>query len=101
MAAGINGLQPWLQPYAQYMVRLGAPYGVTLASTFRSYSEQLALWNNRGNSRYPVAPPGQSLHQQGRAFDLNGPEPVLRALGAYWKQLGGRWFESDIIHFEA
>lgn len=101
MSAAISGLQPWLQPYAEYMVRLGAPYGVRVASTYRSYTEQLDLWNNRARNAYPVAPPGSSYHQYGRAFDLNGPAEVLRALGAYWKQLGGQWFPSDPIHFQA
>lgn len=101
MSASLSGLQPWLQPYAAQLLRYGAPYGVTVASTYRSYSDQLRLWNNRANNPYPVAPPGNSYHQYGRAIDLNGPAPVLQALGQWWKSIGGQWFPSDPIHFQA
>lgn len=88
------------------MVAAAAPYGGKLTSTYRSYSEQLALYLNRANSPYPAAPPGRSYHQAGRAFDINAPDWVLQRLGAYWESIGGRWggrFTShpDPIHFEA
>lgn len=101
----MNGLQPWLAPYADYLVRLGAPYGVKVTSTYRSYSDQLRLWLNRSNNPYPVAPPGQSYHQYGRAFDISGPEWTYAQLGAIWESWGGTWggrFGSpDVIHFQA
>lgn len=93
------GLQSWLSPYADYLVSL-AP-GVSVTSTYRSYSEQLQLWLNRSTNPYPVAPPGRSWHEYGRAFDLSGPPEVLAQLGAIWKSWGGDWFESDPIHFQA
>lgn len=96
-----SGLQPWLRPWAvallQYYPRL------TITSVRRSYTEQLKLWNNRQNNPYPVAPPGSSKHELGRAFDVVGPDDVLRAAGATWESWGGRWGGRfhDPIHFEA
>jgi len=100
---GLNGLQPWLQPYAAYLLARGAPYGVKVTSTYRSYSDQLTLWLNRSSNRYPVAPPGRSYHQLGRAFDITGPEWTYPQLGALWERMGGTWGGrgSDPIHFQA
>lgn len=95
----ISGLQPWLKPYAEWLVSLYPTAKIT--STYRSYTDQLQLWNNRANNPYPVAPPGSSYHQYGRAFDLQAPEEILRQLGAIWIQIGGTWHESDVIHFQA
>lgn len=95
-----SGLQPWLRPWAEYLVSL-AGGRVKITSTYRSYSEQLRLWNNRHNNPYPVAPPGRSMHQLGRAWDMVGPEPLLEQLGAVWRSWGGTWSERDRIHFAA
>lgn len=94
-----SGLQPWLRPYAEYLLRQSR--GVRVTSTYRSYSDQLALWLNRSKNPYPVAPPGRSWHQYGRAFDLSGSADELSRLGSIWKQMGGTWSESDRIHFQA
>jgi len=96
----ISGLQPWLEPYASYLVGL-ARGRVTVTSTYRSYSDQLRLYLNRSNNPYPVAPPGQSYHQYGRAFDLTGDPQVLAQLGAIWQSWGGTYSASDPIHFQA
>ena len=76
---------------------------LTITSVFRSYSEQLNLWRNRKNNPYPVAPPGSSKHELGRAFDLVGPADVLEEAGRTWESWGGRWGGRyrDPIHFEA
>jgi LAS superfamily LD-carboxypeptidase LdcB len=74
---------------------------VRVTSVYRSYSEQLQLWLNRARNPYPVLPPGQSMHNLGRAFDVVGPDRVLEAAGAAWNSWGGRWSSSDPIHFEA
>lgn len=94
----MNGLQPWLRPYAEYLVRHLAPH-VTITSVYRSYTRQLELWNNRARNPYPVAPPGCSQHNLGLAWDMTGPPEVLRWAGAVWKSWGGNWLESDPIHF--
>ncbi len=97
----ISGLQPWLTPYAAWLVTR-AP-GVKVTSTYRSYSEQLRLWLTRFSNPYPVAPPGQSYHEYGRAFDLVGPTDTLDALGGLWERMGGTWGGriGDRIHFQA
>lgn len=94
-----EGLQPWLRPYAEYLKRYFPR--LTVTSVFRSYSDQLYLWNNRHNNPYPVAPPGRSMHQFGRAWDMTGPREDLLRAGATWRSWGGRWFPADPIHFEA
>lgn len=96
----ISGLEPWLTPWAEWLVGL-APQNTRVTSTYRSYSEQLQLWNNRAHNRFPVAPPGHSYHQYGRAFDLAADLETLRQLGQIWRQVGGTWHESDPIHFQA
>lgn len=95
-----HGLQPWLRPYAEYLVALGAGQ-VRVTSVYRSYSDQLRLWHNRHNNPYPVARPGTSMHEHGRAWDMVGPEQWLDWLGAVWKSWGGTWSTSDRIHFQA
>jgi LAS superfamily LD-carboxypeptidase LdcB len=72
-----------------------------VTSVYRSYSEQLQLWNNRHRNPYPVAPPGRSYHQLRRAWDMNGPREDLLRAGRTWKSWGGSWSESDVIHFQA
>jgi len=95
------GLQRWLSPYADWLVRQDPRVRVT--STYRSYSEQYKLWVNRSTNPYPVAPPGQSFHEYGRAFDVVGPTDALQRLGVIWERLGGTWGGRgrDPIHFQA
>jgi uncharacterized protein YcbK (DUF882 family) len=99
VASGLNGLQPWLTPYAAWLLSHYPPAVVT--STYRSYSDQLRLWLNRSSNPYPVAPPGRSWHQYGRAFDVSAPDAVLAQLGTIWNHVGGTWSPSDPIHFQA
>ena len=92
-------LHPQLRPYAEALVSyLGGR--VTVTSVYRSRSEQLRLWNTRHRNPYPVAPPGTSKHERRLAWDMVGPPELLRWAGRVWKSWGGRWFESDPIHFE-
>lgn len=93
-----RGLVPWMRLPAEVLV---SHYHLTVTSVYRSPSEQRKLWNARHHNPYPVAPPGTSMHEQRRAFDAVGPAGNLRAAGAWWRSIGGRWFESDPIHFEA
>src|SRR5690242_8171105 len=99
MSASLSELEPWLQPYAEYLLSLYPPAVVT--STYRSYSEQLELWRTRSANRYPVAPPGYSYHEYGRAFDVSAPDWALERLGAIWNSWGGTWSAEDPIHFQA
>ncbi|MGH8566960.1 MAG: D-alanyl-D-alanine carboxypeptidase family protein [Gammaproteobacteria bacterium] len=94
-----DGLQPWLRPYAEALVGHGR--GVTVTSVFRSWTDQLRLWHTRERNPFPVAPPGYSYHQYGRAFDVIGPSSELAWLGRVWQSWGGTWSTSDPIHFQA
>jgi len=99
----IRGLQPWLTPWAAWLYRAAEMNGLRprITSTFRSYQHQAILYDRaqRGQTSYPVAPPGKSLHQYGRAFDMTSTDPEW--LGYLWKSVGGRWYASDSVHFEA
>jgi hypothetical protein len=41
-----------------------------ITSGLRTYAEQMRLWNGRGSNPYPVARPGTSRHESGRAADV-------------------------------
>ncbi len=73
-----------------------------ITSMHRAREKQTELWANRRFNPYPVAPPGHSLHEVGRAFDLAAsPEDLVR-LGEEWEQRGGHWggHFGDPVHFE-
>lgn len=100
MASWSNGLQPWLRPYA---AALAAAFPrLTITSVRRSRTQQIALWYNRHNNPYPVAPPGTSKHELGLAWDMVGPDWLLAQAGHVWESWGGRWGGryKDSIHFE-
>lgn len=105
MSTDLRQLQPWLYPYAAYLVQIAASYGGHVTSTRRSRLEQSQLYATCGGGRcrYPVAPPGSSKHEIGRAWDMVAHPYILRALGAAWEQIGGTWGGrfGDEIHFEA
>jgi hypothetical protein len=42
----------------------------TITSGGRTYAEQKRLWDARGSNPYPVAAPGTSRHETGRAADV-------------------------------
>lgn len=106
------GLLPQLRPFAVALVQQ-ATSRVYISSVRRSTALQRVIYNQylrdlaRGTAKYPVAPPGTSLHEVGRAFDLDASPAELRHLASIWKGWGGRWggdFKHtlpDPIHFEA
>ena len=100
----LRELEPWLYAWARYLVQLAAPYGAVVTSVRRSAAQQARLYHNFvvGASRYPAAPPGRSMHQVGRAFDLAASPWLLAELGQLWESWGGRWGgrAGDPIHFE-
>jgi hypothetical protein len=52
-------------------------------SGHRSIEEQQRLWDNRHNNPLPVAPPGKSRHQSGRACDVSiGGRPIQSVISA-------------------
>jgi len=101
-----DGLLPGLRDAAQQLFAAGQRVDPTLrvTSARRSRAEQSRLYRRylAGQSRFPAAPPGRSLHETGRAWDMYTTRgEVLEWLGRTWISWGGRWYRSDPIHFEA
>lgn len=103
--SSLSRLQPWLTPYAEFLVSL-APYAgvrrLRITSVTRSRAQQRRLWERyqRGQAQFPAAPPGRSMHEYGLAWDMvTEPYSALDILGDWWKQLGGTWSPKDRIHF--
>jgi hypothetical protein len=105
VSSHFNGLEPWLVPYAGWLLYYGhqADPSIKVTSVRRSYAEQSRLYRRfqMGLSAFPVARPGTSWHEYGRAFDMVARPEVLSQLGATWKSWGGSWWPSDPIHFQA
>lgn len=94
----LDSLEPWLQAPARWLVTY---FRLKVTSARRSYTEQLHLYLTQFSNPYPVAPPGKSWHQAGRAFDAVGDPQVLAMAGSVWNRMGGTWHPSDPIHFQA
>jgi len=98
-------LQPWLRPYAEWLVSVAPSVGarsVRITSVTRSRGRQQELYTRflAGRAQFPAAPPGRSLHEYALAWDMvTVPFSVLDTLGSIWKRLGGSWSTSDRIHF--
>lgn len=75
-----------------------------ITSTKRSSSEQQRLFADfqKGLRRFPVARPGTSLHETGRAVDIVPIDPAdLPRLVAIMRSSGFRWAGSrDRVHFD-
>ncbi len=96
------------RPWAVWLYETADWYrmGPRVVSTYRSWAEQQRLYDRyvRGESRYPAAPPGHSLHNYGLAFDMVTRDRAdLSRLGAIWEGVGGRWGGrfNDAPHFDA
>jgi len=76
---------------------LGGP--IVVVSGWRSPDEQQTLWDNRHANPFPVAAPGTSLHEQGRAVDVPAHQVDLLASVAHRVGLCQPLPESDPIHF--
>ena len=115
--ASLKGLDPRAEPIAREFLRLIAAAGVkaTVTSTRRDPAQQAKLYacflktgcsdcsKRRGQPGcYPAAPPGQSMHAVGGAFDLHLDPPVYEAVGLAWEQAGFTWGGrfGDSIHFD-
>ena len=101
-----NGLHPQLRPHFEQLYALAtrADPSARVTSAFRSNAEQTRLYRRylAGQSKYPVAVPGTSYHEHGRAIDMVARPEVLRWLGGIWTSAGGKWGgEKDPIHFQA
>lgn len=111
--AALDKLQPFMRRTAKEFVAWLRAKGwqPVVTSVLRSYATQKRLYRRAqsGRSPYPAARPGTSMHEYGRAFDVDLvlPEPqkrqALAEAGAMWESVGGRWGGRfrDPIHFEA
>jgi len=106
----ISSLVPALQPWAQWIFRYGQGIDgkLVITSARRSMAKQAELRAKylRGESAIYAAPPGQSAHQVGLAFDMAriGVDPLddwlLMWLGKWWTYYGGRHGGAkDPVHF--
>jgi len=105
MGGSLNDLDPELASFARDLVDAAGRAGLQprITSTIRSHSEQRRLYNRflAGQAGFPVAPPGQSAHEYGLAFDMVvSPMEALADVGYTWRQWGGGWNGSDAVHFE-
>lgn len=92
-----------VRPYFRWLVDVADALGLDprVTSTIRSRAEQQRLYDNylRGQSQFPAAPPGSSLHERGLAIDLVSRDNAL--LGRVWRHyVGGRWSPSDAVHYD-
>ena len=97
--ASAPGLVPALQEaLARAGQLLGRPVPVT--SGFRSKAEQAALYAKRALNPYPVAVPGTSAHERGRAVDV--PRSFVPLLLAVAGRVGlcHPYPDTDPVHFE-
>ena len=98
-----DALHPQLQPYAAYIVEQAGAAGLAprITSVFRTHGQQAELYRKyqQGLTRYPVAPPGRSMHEYGLAWDMVVHRPD--AVGGVWRTWGGRWGgDRDPVHFD-
>ena len=102
MAASLDELIWWARPSAEYCVEWAESQGVrvTVTSVKRTRARQAALYRRylQGKSQFPAAPPGESAHEWGMAWDSVVDEHLI----SWWKQvrriLGWRVPDSDWIH---
>jgi hypothetical protein len=73
---------------------------VPVTSGWRSRAAQQRLHDDRGTNPYPVARPGTSAHERGRAVDV--PRGFVARLASVASQVGlcHPWPETDPVHFE-
>src|SRR5260370_9493673 len=73
-------------------------------STLRTHAEQTRLYRRwlQGMSPLPAAPPGQSAHEYGLAFDyLVTPKEYTRDVASFAiAELGLAWSEKDFVQYE-
>ena len=74
----------------------------TITSGGRSFAEQQRLWDARGSNPYPVAHPGTSRHETGRAADVTiGGRGIQDVIGSAELQAAGLApLAGDAVHVE-
>jgi hypothetical protein len=84
----------------QLAARRGETFAVT--SGTRTRAEQERLWAGRASNPYPVARPGSSLHESGRAADVTvGGRPIQDVVPAgELRAVGLSPLAGDAVHVE-
>ncbi len=108
----LASLHPHFRPWAQalYDGAQRSGFRPRITSTYRSPAHQQFLWERRqavlrgdlppSAQPYPVAPPGQSRHNWGAAFDMVVPRADDRRIVAnVWRSWGGFWTPGDMVHY--
>jgi peptidoglycan L-alanyl-D-glutamate endopeptidase CwlK len=103
----LAAVAPELAARVRAMAATLAARGITIrvVSGLRSTAEQARLYASRASNPRPVAAPGTSLHEFGRAVDVaivgRGTWPEVGAAGeAAGLRWGGRFNRVDLVHFE-
>jgi hypothetical protein len=80
--------------------RRGEHFHIT--SGLRTLAEQQRLWDGRGSNPYPVARPGTSRHESGRAADVTiGGRAIQDVIGAAELRTAGlNPLAGDAVHVE-
>lgn len=108
--ADLGTLNWQLEPYAKWLYALGKYYDerLVVTSAYRSIADQQRLYCKwvTGQSQFPAAQPGRSMHNFGLAWDmarLGVPpkgDPLLAYLRQVWEYIGGTTGgEVDPVHF--
>src|SRR5258708_33940821 len=106
MGGRLDDLVPELAPFARALVDAAARAGLSprVTSTVRTHSEQGRLYRGflaNPQRQFPVAPPGQSAHEYGKAFDMVvTPMEALADVGATGIDWGGGGNGAAALHFE-
>lgn len=100
-----HGLIPEMRPFAEELLNVAARAGVgfQVTSVRRSHAQQTRLYRAflRGETQYPVAPPGTSAHEFGYAFDgVSDVREYQADFGKVWQGWGGIWSAKDEVHFQ-
>jgi hypothetical protein len=98
-AGATTGMVPELRAALAEAARL-LGREVPITSGWRSRAEQQRLYDDRGTNPYPVAVPGTSAHERGRALDV--PRSFVARLASISARVGlcHPWPDTDPVHFE-
>lgn len=102
-AVGPGGQATGLHPEVQAALSVASTLlgqEIPISSGFRSRAAQERLYAARGSNPYPVAVPGTSAHERGRAVDV--PRSFAPRLAAIASRTGlcRPWPTKDPVHFE-
>jgi len=100
----LAGLDERLRAHAEATLAYAESQGLkpVVVSVRRDYTDQAKLYQNylAGKSRWPAAPPGQSAHQYGVAFDATVPPDDMPLWIQIRRLFGWHVVEGDAPHAE-